>query len=164
MQRLRPRRVIGTLFLVLVLVVGVKVTAIVTAVPEPPLPPLLQGLGSSGGSTTVCPPASEQEAASTRRVSVGSPIAWSPELGRRLEHEFPPGSEAKLMTEQLQKLGFTMLGSCKGDPSIRHAFFEQHGGFPLRSSGIPICANVWWQVDSTGHLIWTKGMVTFDGM
>jgi len=164
MQRLRPRRVIGIVFLVLVLVVGLKVVAIVAAVPEPPLPPLLQGLGSSGGSTTVCPPATEQEAASRRRVSVGSPIGWSPELGRRLEREFPPGSEAKAMTEQLQTLGFTTAGSCRGDPSIRHAFFEQHGGFPLRSSGIPMVANVWWQVDSTGHLVWAKGMVGFDGL
>ncbi len=68
------------------------------------------------------------------------------------------------MTDQLQTFGFTMAGSCEGDPSIRHAFFEQHDGFPLRSSGIPMVANVWWQVDSTGHLVWTKGMVAFDGM
>ena len=57
------------------------------------------------------------------------------------------------MTAELQKLGFTMAGSCKGDPSIRHAFFEQHGGFPLRPGGLPMGANVWWQVDSTGHLV-----------
>ena len=68
------------------------------------------------------------------------------------------------MIEQLQKLGFTITGSCKGDPSIRHAFFGQHGGFPLRSSGIPLWANVWWQVDPTDHLIWAKGMVAYDGM
>jgi len=47
MQRLRPRRVIGIVFFVLVLMVGAKVTAIVTAVPQPPLPPLLQALGSA---------------------------------------------------------------------------------------------------------------------
>jgi hypothetical protein len=148
MQHQRLYRVIGTLFFGLVLMVAVKVAAIVTAVPEPPLPPLLQGLEGVGGSTTVCPPATEQEAALRHQISVGSPMAWSPEFGRRIKHEFPPGSEARQMTEQLQKLGFRMLGSCKGDPSIQHAFFEQHGGFPLRSSGIPMVANVWWQVDS----------------
>ena len=164
MQRLRPRWVIGLVFFALMLMVGVKVVTIVTVVPEPPLPMLLQGLGSVGGSTTVCPPATEQEAASRRRISVRSPMAWSPEFGRRLEHEFPPGSEAKLMTDQLQKLGFGMLGACVGDSSIRHAFFEQHGGFPLRSSGIPMWANVWWQVDASDHLIWAKGIVAVDGM
>lgn len=56
MQRLRPRRVIGIVFLVLVLMVGVKVAAIVTAVPEPALPPMLKTLPGSGGSTTACPP------------------------------------------------------------------------------------------------------------
>ena len=141
MQRLRPRRVIGIAFLLLVLMVGVKVVTIVTAVPEPPLPPLLQGLGGVGGFTTVCPPALEQEAASRRSFPV-SPVGWSPEFGRRLEREFPPGSEAKPMTDELQKLGFRLLGFCEGDPSIRHAFFEQHGGFPLRPGGLPMGANV----------------------
>ena len=151
------------MLLVLLLIVGVKVAAVVTAVPEPPLPPLLQGLGGSGGSTTVCPPASEQEAASRRRFPV-SPIGWSPELGLRLERQFLPGSDAEVMTAELQKLGFTMAGSCKGDPSIRHAFFDQHGGFPLRPGGLPMVANVWWQVDETDHLIWVKGMVAYDGL
>ena len=154
MQRLRPRWAIGIVFFVLVLIAGMKVVAIVTADPEPPLPPLLQGLGSVGGSTTVCPPASVQEAAVRGQDSAAT--AWTPELQRRLEREFPPGSDPKQMGEWLRTLGFQILGSCRSDPSIRYAYFEQHGGFPLRPGALPMWANVWWKVDVTDHLIWAK--------
>lgn len=164
-MNLCPPRVAASVLVLLVLLIGLKAIAIVTAVPEPPLPPLLQGLPSVSGYTTVCPPATEQEAASRHRFGYDRElIAWTPELGRRLEREFPPGSNAKHLAERLQELGFVTIGPCRGDSTVRAAMFRQHGGFLFRPGGLSMTATIWWKVDDADRLIWAKGMVFYDGL
>lgn len=134
------------------------VVTVVMDVPQPPLPPLLTGIRATGGLTDGCT-ADDPERAGR------SPLAWSPELNRRLERDFPPGTDATGFESGLRQLGFASLGSCRNDPTIKSAFFGQHGGFPLRPGSLPMGATIWWKLDPEGqHLVWAKGMVAFDGL
>ena len=157
-MHISARKLVSAAIVLAVILAGLKVVSIVTAVPQPPLPPLLTGVAASGGSTSVC-------SADTQKPSEQSQLAWSPELNRRLERDFPPGAEAKNLTAELQRLGFKTLGACPGDSTIRSALFQQHGGFLLRPGGLPITATIWWKVDpGEQHLVWAKGIVFFDGL
>jgi len=137
-------------------IAGFKVAAIITSVPEPPLPALLTGIGSSSGSTNGC-------SADIREQNDKLPLAWSPELNRRLGQDFPPGTDVTIFERKLQQLGFKNLGACSNDPTIRSAFFRQHGGFALRPGGLPMGATIWWKLDpGEQRLVWARGMVAFD--
>ncbi len=119
------------------------------AEPEPPTPVLLRGVGAGGGYASACPP-----------LRPDAKLALSPELNVRLLREFPPGTAEAHLLEELVKMGFSRPRACEGDSTTRSAFFQQHGG-SLRH--FAMAANVFWKVDDSGVLVWTKGFVSFDG-
>ena len=133
------------------------VVTVIMDVPQPPLPSLLTGVGASSGSTDGC-------TADDPERTGKSPLAWSPELNRRLERDFPLETDAIGFESKLRQLGFASLGSCRSDPTIKSAFFRQHGGSALRPGRLPMGATIWWKLNPEGQrLVWAKGMVGFDG-
>jgi hypothetical protein len=125
--------------------------------PNPPLPPLLKDVTAGGGWWGACPPETEEEAHERQ----GRPIATSPELDQRLAQLFPTGSNERMLVETLRGQGFELLPSCKSDHSIRVAAFEQHGE---SVSSYPIIAHIFWKVDNSGKIVWTKGFVRYVGL
>lgn len=122
--------------------------------PKPPLPSLLQNVSAGGGWWGACPPQTEEEA----RLREGRPIAISPELNERLARQFPAGTMESVLTDALSSQSFSLLLPCKGDNSIRVAGFQQQGGGLLSP---PITAEVYWKVDQSGAIVWTKGFVRY---
>lgn len=125
--------------------------------PKPPLPPLLRDVSAGGGWWGACPPENPDDA----RMQEGG-LALSPELNQRLSRSFPPGSSEMKMMKALRLQGFQLLSSpCKNDHSIHLARFTQVGGGMLV---YPITAEVFWKVDPTGSIVWTKGFVMYLGL
>ncbi len=120
------------------------------AEPKPPAPALLRGVGAGGGWASACPP-----------LRPDAELALSPQFNVRLMREFPPGTAEAYLVEELVKIGFSRPQNCKGDLATRSAFFRQHGG-SLRHFAMG--ASVFWRIDDSGNLIWTKGFVEFDGI
>ena len=120
------------------------------AEPEPPTPALLRGVGAGGGYVSACPP-----------LRPDAKLALSPELNIRLLREFPPGTAEAHLLGELVKMGFSQPRACEGDPTTRSAFFKQHGGSLNHPA---MAARVFWKVDDSGALVWTKGFAAFEGV
>jgi hypothetical protein len=156
------RTVIRSIGLVLVgCVIGsVGVFAVISGTwpgPKPSLPPLLRDATAGGGWWGACPPETPEEV----QRQAGRPLALSPELDRRLAELFPAGSSEDKLVDTLRTQGFELMPSCKNEHSIRIAAFIQRGGGLL---SYPITANVYWKVDETGNIVWTKGFVRYTGL
>lgn len=133
------------------LVMGRWMFWLVTAEPEPPTPALLRGVEVGGGSwDSACPP-----------LRPDAKLGLSPKLNARLLRDFPPGTAETQIFGKLVEMGFSRPHACEGDPTTRSAFFKQHGG-SLRH--IAMATSVFWKVDNSGIIIWTKGFVSFDGL
>jgi hypothetical protein len=117
---------------------------------------LLKDVTAGGGWWGACPPETENEAQERQ----GRPLATSPELEQRLAQLFPSGSSERMLLNTLQSQGFKLLPPCKSDHSIHVAAFEQRGGGVL---SYPIIANIFWKVDDSNKIIWTKGFVRYTG-
>lgn len=90
------------------------------------------------------------------------PLALSPELNQRLMQEFPRGSSQDRLTSALVQQGFTLEPRpCTEDRSVRMAWFSQHGGG--FAGPYPMHANIFWKVDRSNRLVWTKGFVEYTG-
>lgn len=88
-------------------------------------------------------------------------LALSPELNARLAANFPAGSREETLIESLNQQGFTVTGQCASDPSIRIASYDAKGsGFVPHETH----AQVYWQADSAGRIVWTKGFVRYTGL
>jgi hypothetical protein len=122
--------------------------------PDPATPPLLANVSAGGGLWGACPARSSDEA----RVQEGRPSAISPELQKRLEENFPPGTAQTKLVDTLQSQGFKLLSSCSGDPSIRIARFTRQGG---GLTDLPMTAEVYWKVNEAKEIVWTKGFVRY---
>lgn len=89
----------------------------------PPLPPLLRGLTADSEGEVWSPgwcglPEGKQP--------------YSPELRRRLQALFPPGSDAAAVERDLLSMGFKVVSPCPSVPSDRLAQFQQKGcPFPM---------------------------------
>lgn len=125
--------------------------------PKPPLPPLLKNASAKGGLWGACPSDAKGDAG----VPEARPLALSPELNQRLAQTFPVGSSEARLVEALRQQGFEMLPPCHSDPSVRAAAFTQHGGGVL---SYPLTASVFWKVDNSGNVVWTKGFVRYTGL
>jgi hypothetical protein len=122
------------------------------------VPPILRGVTAGGGWWGACPPSSETEL-ETRRIM--GKLAISPEFNGRLESAFPPGSTAQVMIDSLTGQGFVLGGQCKADSTIRFASFHADGrGFLAYATN----AQVYWQADAGGNIVWTKGFVAYLGL
>jgi len=126
--------------------------------PHPPRPPLLVNVTAGSGWWGACPPATNTEA---QMIQTSGKLALSPELDQRLLNEFPPRSNESRIIEALIKQGFEMLPPCKTDQAIHRAGSMQHegGGLTYR-----IRADVFWKVDQSNAIVWTKGFVAYDGL
>lgn len=124
--------------------------------PTPRTPSLLENVSAGGGWWGACPSQNAEEASLRER----SPIATSPELNERLRRLFPSGTNEKVLIDALSSQGFSLLPPCAGDKSIRLAGFQQQGGGLLR---YPVKAEVYWKVDESGVIVWTKGFVRYIG-
>jgi hypothetical protein len=125
--------------------------------PEPPLPALLKNVSATGGQWGACPSKAEDGARSPEE----RPLALSPELNQSLTQAFPVGSSEKRLAETLRQQGFELLPACSSDTSVHAAAFTQHGGGLL---SYPLTANVFWKVDESGNVVWTKGFVRYTGL
>ncbi len=118
------------------------------------LPAMLHGVSAGSGYSSACPAHKEE-------VSSIPKLAISPELNQRLLEAFPPGSTEVALTKFLVAQGFSFHGSCDTEPLIRHASLNQKGKGSLAYS---THAQVFWQVDADGKVVWTKGVVGFSGL
>jgi hypothetical protein len=87
--------------------------------------------------------------------------ALSPELTARLTKKFPPGSQALALSSELRRQGFSVGRSpCPASPSIQAASIN------IPASGFAVVetdADVYWQSDADGKLVWTAGHVVYTG-
>lgn len=116
---------------------------------SPERPPLLRDVPGTGGSENVCPSGRDR-----------SPVAVSPLLDQRLTHDFPPGSQEEHLVTTLTEQGFKIdsVSPCNDDRSIREAeFYDARGA----SS---IFARVFWKIDRSHRIVWTKGFVENSGL
>lgn len=119
---------------------------------NPPTPAFLENPGRNDGGTweAGCPPDPASE-------------ALSPDLIERLTRQFPRGSEARRLEAMLVANGFRMRERhCPNAPSIRLAEFRQTGGSPFGPN--PAFAQVAWDQDAAGHLLWIKALVQYTGL
>ena len=124
----------------------------------PPTPPLLRNVSATGGWWNAgCPPTDATEA----RLYEPSEEALSPELTQRLTRQFPEGSDANRLVQTLKEQGFDFHSPCKGLPAIHLSEFRQSGGQLF--GPYPIWAQVVWEQDDAGRIMWTKGTVAFTG-
>ena len=82
------------------------------------------------------------------------PLAVSPELGRRLAVQFPPGSDQNGLVMALAQEGFVTDKVCPNDRSIHIASFTSKA----------VTASIYWKIDEAGTIVWTKGFVAYDGL
>ena len=119
------------------------------------LPAILRGASAGGGYSSACPARNAKEAESIRKLAI------SPEFNQRLLDAFPPGTHEETLTNFLSKHRFSFHGSCDTNPHIRRASFAQKGkGFLAYDTH----AQVFWEVDADGKVVWTKGFVAFTGL
>lgn len=119
---------------------------------NPPTPAFLENPGRNDGGTweAGCPPDPASE-------------ALSPNLIERLTRQFPRGSEARRLETMLLANGFRMRERlCPNAPSIRLAEFRQTGGSPFGPN--PAFAQVAWDQDAAGRLLWIKALVQYTGL
>lgn len=126
---------------------------------NPPTPPLLRNVTAQGGWWNGgCPPRDAVEA----RLNAASPEALSPELTERLVRQFPVGGDAGRLERTLRDQGFQQVRApCATAPAIRLAEFRQRGGGFY--GPYPIFAQVAWEQNGAGRLVWVKGTVAFTG-
>ncbi len=125
---------------------------------QPVVPPLLRGATAQGGWWGACPPSSETEKESRR---IMGQLAISPEFNSRLQNAFPPGSAERDLLASLSAQGFVLSDPCKADSTIRIASFHADGRGFLRYA---TNAQVYWQADADGRIVWTKGFVAYIGL
>lgn len=125
---------------------------------DPPTPAFLENPGRNhGGSWDVCPPRTRAEAGHSARE------ALSPNLIDRLTRQFPRGSDARRLEEMLVANGFRMQATpCLSAPSIRLAEFRQTGGSPFGPN--PAFAQIVWDQDAAGRILWIKALVQYTGL
>ena len=133
-------------------------TAACSSTNQKSVPPILRGATAHGGWWGACPPSSETEV-ETRRIM--RELAVSPEFNSRLESGFPPGSSEQAFIDSLTGQGFVLSGRCKADSTVRIASFHADGsGFLAYATN----AQVYWQADADGRIVWTKGFVRYTGL
>jgi hypothetical protein len=122
---------------------------------RPPLPPLLQGASTTGGSNFLC----EQGQGQGSRPETAS---HSPEIVQRLRRNFPVGSSATKLREALSHQGFSIHLACSPDKSIGWAELRQHGGNGV--TAMPAYGTIYWKQNQAGRLVWTTGDIAFTGL
>jgi hypothetical protein len=122
------------------------------------VPPILRNATAHGGWWGACPPSSATEVESRRMMR---DLAVSPEFNSRLENAFPQGSPEEALIDSLTGQGFVLSGQCKADSTIRFLSFHAEG-----SGFLPYATNaqVYWQADANGRIVWTKGFVRYTGL
>jgi hypothetical protein len=116
------------------------------------VPEVLRGVTAGGGYWGACPqPAWPHE----------STLAISPEFNRRLTTRFPPGSPQVNLIDALSREGFKDSGTCESASDIRILSFHAAGIGLFISE---ITAQVYWQSDTRGRIVWTKGFVAYTGL
>lgn len=121
----------------------------------PPLPPLLQGATTVGGSNFLCEPGSGGGL-------LPETASHSPEIVRRLKHGFPAGTPAARLRDSLTQQGFSLHDRCSSDGSVSWAEFRQRGGNGI--TAMAAFGTVFWKEDQAGRLVWTTGDIAFTGL
>lgn len=125
--------------------------------PEMPLPALIQNAKAGGGWASACPPRNETE----RKMMDGLRLAVSPDMERRLQAEFPPGSSEDNLIQSLVTQGFKLSAPCDTDLTIHTATFFRKGRGILTYD---IASTVYWKTDSQNQIVWTKGFLSYSGL
>lgn len=124
----------------------------------PSTPPLLEKVTAVGGWWNGgCPPKDKTEA----ELYKPADEALSPDLMDRLASQFPIGTSASHLAQSLKQQGFSFRHPCVGLSAIRLGEFRQTGGEFY--GPYPIGAQVAWQQDAAGRILWAKGTVMFTG-
>ena len=79
----------------------------------------------------------------------------------RLGREYPVGSDASRLERNLKEQGFSLRLPCDGLSRIHLGEFRQTGGGFY--DPYPVVAQIVWEQDDTGNILWTKGTVAFTG-
>lgn len=108
---------------------------------------ILKDVTAGGGYWGACPRSQEEQR---------HPLALSPEFNARLASRFSPGTPEKTLTDALAAMGFGSVGTCEQDRTVRIFRFDKR-----RSGLAEVTAEVYWQVDSGGKILWTKGFVAY---
>jgi hypothetical protein len=127
---------------------------------DPPTPAFLENPGRNDGGwwDAGCPPRTKADAL---RDPAGE--ALSPNLIERLTRQFPRGTGARRLEEMLLANGFRIQARpCPNAPSIRLAEFRQTGGSPVGPN--PAFAQIVWDQDPDGHILWIKALVQYIGL
>ena len=127
---------------------------------EPPTPAFLENPGRNDGGwwDAGCPPRTEAEAGRDPAEE-----ALSPDLIARLTRQFPRESDARRLEEMLLANGFHLQATpCSNAPSIRLAEFRQTGGSPFGPN--PAFAQIAWDQDAAGRILWIKALVSYTGL
>lgn len=77
----------------------------------------------------------------------------------RLSSRFPPGTAETTLANALAGMGFRPSGSCDEDRTIRSVRFDKRG-----SGLVDVTAVAYWQADSQGKILWTKGFVAYTSL
>ena len=125
---------------------------------DPPLPALLEGARSTGGSNSLCEPDAFDGIGGTTPETA----SHSPEIVQRLNRDFPPGVPAEQLRQSLVIQGFVIHDACSSDGSVSLAVFRQRGGNGITS--FPAFGTVHWKKDEAGRIIWVTGDIHFTGL
>jgi hypothetical protein len=121
------------------------------------LPALLAHATAGSGWGSACPGRNDNE----RAMMAGRKLAVSLELSDRLGRQFPLGSPASVLKEELSTDGFEAPTACEADPTIMSATFFQKGSGLLPYD---VNASVYWKVAGDGKIVWTKGFIFYQGL
>ena len=79
----------------------------------------------------------------------------------RLTRLFPNGSDASRLERSLKEQGFRLSSPCSGLPAIHRGEFRQTGGGFY--GPYPIFAQIVWEQNDMGRIVWSKGTVSYTG-
>jgi hypothetical protein len=108
---------------------------------EQRLPPLLRNVRAESGQFGACP----------------ADNPGNPELSKRLQTQFPPGTPEERLIRTLAEQHFERPVPCKDDKTIRSAKLYQESGL----LGGNTRAEIFWKVDLANNLVWTKGFIFY---
>jgi hypothetical protein len=123
--------------------------------PSPPLPPLLEGATTTGGTTELCGQGRGQG-------STPETASHSPEIVQRLRHDFPAGTSASRLRTALERQGFSIHDACSPDKMVSWAEFRERGGNGI--TAMAAYGTVYWREDAAGRIVWTTGDIAFAGL
>jgi hypothetical protein len=123
----------------------------------PPLPPLLRNATAVGGSNFLCQPGLGQ-------ASTPETASHSPQIQKRLDEQFPPGTASTQLRDPLVRQGFQIHLQCSPDNTVSWAEFSQKSRDGILDIETGVFGTVYWKEDANGRIVWASGNVAYTGL